>query len=122
MVYEKVQKDSSSWNPAFQHQKSESLFRSRPFSIPAEADTDSAQEQKSPRTPELTGTLSQLNFSSQWMGMSRVRLRHHHKSLIMKKVPLSITTKVKASFNPAHFLSSPSRYGLSPRTGNPHLL
>jgi hypothetical protein len=48
MVYEKVQKDSSSWNPAFQHQKSESLFRSRPFSIPAEADTDSAQEQEIP--------------------------------------------------------------------------
>ena len=48
MVYEKVQKDSSSWNPAFQRQKSESLFRSRPFSIPAEADTDSAQEQEIP--------------------------------------------------------------------------
>jgi hypothetical protein len=48
MVYERVQKDSSSWNPAFHHQKSESLFRSRPFSIPAEADTDSAEEQEIP--------------------------------------------------------------------------
>jgi hypothetical protein len=48
MVYERVQKNSSSWSPAFHQDKSESLFRPRPFSIQPEADTDSAEEQEIP--------------------------------------------------------------------------
>jgi hypothetical protein len=48
MVYERVQKNSSSWSPAFHQDKTESLFRPRPFSIQPEADTDSAEEQEIP--------------------------------------------------------------------------
>ncbi len=48
MVYERVQKNTSSWSPAFHQHKSESLFRPRPFSIQPKADTDSSQEQAIP--------------------------------------------------------------------------
>jgi hypothetical protein len=48
MVYERVQKNSSSWSPAFHQDKSESLFRPRPFSIQPEADTEASEEQEIP--------------------------------------------------------------------------
>jgi len=48
MVYERVKKHTSSWNPAFHQEKSQSLFRPRPFSIPAQADTEAAEEQEIP--------------------------------------------------------------------------
>jgi len=48
MVYERVQKNSSSWSPAFHHADSESLFKPRPFSIQPEADTEDSEEQEIP--------------------------------------------------------------------------
>jgi len=48
MVYERVQKNSSSWSPAFHHADSESLFKPRPFSIQPEADTEASEEQEIP--------------------------------------------------------------------------
>jgi hypothetical protein len=47
MVYERVQKNSSSWSPAFHHADSESLFKPRPFSVP-QADTEESEAQKIP--------------------------------------------------------------------------
>jgi hypothetical protein len=47
-MYERVQKNSSSWSPAFHQHKSESLFRPRPFSIQPEADTEASEEQEIP--------------------------------------------------------------------------
>jgi len=48
MVYERVQKNSSSWSPAFHQEKTESLFRPRPFSIQPETDTEASQEEEIP--------------------------------------------------------------------------
>jgi hypothetical protein len=48
MVYERVQKNSSSWSPAFHHADSESLFKPRPFSIQPEADMEDSEEQEIP--------------------------------------------------------------------------
>jgi len=48
MVYERVQKNSSSWSPAFHQDKTESRFRPRPFSIQPEADTEASQEEEIP--------------------------------------------------------------------------
>ena len=47
-MYERVQKPNSSWSPAFHQEKSESLFRPRPFSIQPQADTEASQEQEIP--------------------------------------------------------------------------
>jgi hypothetical protein len=48
MVYERVKKNTSSWNPAFHQEKSESLFKPRPFSIQPEADTEESETQEIP--------------------------------------------------------------------------
>ena len=48
MVYEKVQKNTSSWSPAFHQDHSESLFRPRPFSIQTEPDTEESEAQEIP--------------------------------------------------------------------------
>jgi phage-related protein len=48
MVYERVQKNSSSWSPAFHQDKSESLFKPRPFSIQPEADMEDSEKQEIP--------------------------------------------------------------------------
>ncbi len=47
-MYERVQKPNSSWSPTFHQEKSESLFRPRPFSIQPQADTEASQEQEIP--------------------------------------------------------------------------
>ena len=48
MVYERVKKNTSSWNPAFHQEKSQSLFKPRPFSIQPEADTEESETQEIP--------------------------------------------------------------------------
>ncbi|HEY9653313.1 MAG TPA: DUF4157 domain-containing protein, partial [Coleofasciculaceae cyanobacterium] len=48
MAYETAQQKTSSWSPAFHHEKSESLFKPRPFSVQPETDTDETEEQEIP--------------------------------------------------------------------------
>jgi len=48
MVYDRVKKNSSSWNPAFGQEKTESLFRPQRNSFQPEADTDSTAEPEIP--------------------------------------------------------------------------
>jgi hypothetical protein len=47
-MYERVQKNRSSWSPNFKADYTESLFRPRPFSIQAQPDTESSEEQEIP--------------------------------------------------------------------------
>ncbi len=70
-MYERVQKPNSSWSPAFHQEKSESLFRPRPFSIQPQADTEASQEQEHTpnRALSLGLTNPSLNRRLIWSGL-----------------------------------------------------